>query len=69
MIDKLKHWGMGMTDIIIILSLIAIAVIAVYGFFGEAIQTQSIYRKQVNQEAKIITVNRASVAEPSLEQP
>lgn len=37
---KLKQIGQGMTEYIIIVALIAIAAIAVYGFFGDAIRGQ-----------------------------
>lgn len=37
---KSKQLGQGMTEYIIIVALIAIAAIAVYGFFGDAIRGQ-----------------------------
>lgn len=37
---KLKQLGQGMTEYIIIVALIAIAAIAVYGFFGDTIRGQ-----------------------------
>lgn len=37
---RLKQLGQGMTEYIIIVALIAIAAIAVYGFFGDAIRSQ-----------------------------
>jgi type IV pilus assembly protein PilA len=40
MISKLRQLGQGMTEYIIIVALIAIAAIAVYGFFGDAIRGQ-----------------------------
>jgi Flp pilus assembly pilin Flp len=40
MMSKLKQLGQGMTEYIIIVALIAIAAIAVYGFFGDAIRGQ-----------------------------
>jgi Flp pilus assembly pilin Flp len=40
MINKLRQLGQGMTEYIIIVALIAIAAIAVYGFFGDAIRGQ-----------------------------
>ena len=36
----MKQLGQGMTEYIIIVALIAIAAIAVYGFFGDAIRAQ-----------------------------
>lgn len=52
MIEKLRNWGLGMTELIIVISLIAIAVIAVYGFFGDAIRSQANlkYQDQAGQE-------------------
>ena len=38
--NKLKQLGQGMTEYIIIVALIAIAGIAAYSFFGQAIQGQ-----------------------------
>jgi type IV pilus assembly protein PilA len=40
MTNRLKQLGQGITEYIIIVALIAIAVIAVYGFFGDAIRSQ-----------------------------
>lgn len=40
MINKFRQLGQGMTEYIIIVALIAIAAIAVYGFFGDAIRGQ-----------------------------
>ena len=37
---KLRQLGQGMTEYIIIVALIAIAAIAVYGFFGDTIRAQ-----------------------------
>ena len=37
---KMKQIGQGMTEYIIIVALIAIAAIAVYGFFGDTIRGQ-----------------------------
>jgi len=37
---QLKQLGQGMTEYIIIVALIAIAAIAVYGFFGDTIRGQ-----------------------------
>ena len=37
---QLRQLGQGMTEYIIIVALIAIAAIAVYGFFGDTIQAQ-----------------------------
>jgi type IV pilus assembly protein PilA len=37
---KAKQFGQGMTEYIIIVALIAIAAIAVYGFFGDTIRAQ-----------------------------
>ena len=37
---RMKQLGQGMTEYIIIVALIAIAAIAVYGFFGDAIRSQ-----------------------------
>ncbi len=37
---KMKQLGQGMTEYIIIVALIAIAAIAVYGFFGDTIRGQ-----------------------------
>lgn len=36
--NKLRQLGQSMTEYIIIVALIAIAAIAVYGFFGDAIR-------------------------------
>lgn len=47
MIDKLRNWGLGLPELIIIVSLVAIAVIAVYGFFGDAIRSQADSKNQV----------------------
>ncbi|MCP3671727.1 MAG: hypothetical protein GY814_15115 [Gammaproteobacteria bacterium] len=38
--NSLKQLGQGMTEYIIIVALIAIAAIAVYGFFGDTIRGQ-----------------------------
>lgn len=38
--NRIKQLGQGMTEYIIIVALIAIAAIAVYGFFGDAIRGQ-----------------------------
>lgn len=38
--NQLKQLGQGMTEYIIIVALIAIAAIAVYGFFGDTIRGQ-----------------------------
>jgi len=38
--NKTKQLGQGMTEYIIIVALIAIAAVAVYGFFGQAIRSQ-----------------------------
>ncbi|MGB1239539.1 MAG: hypothetical protein ACPG4U_15070 [Pseudomonadales bacterium] len=38
--SKCKQLGQGMTEYIIIVALIAIAAIAVYGFFGDTIRGQ-----------------------------
>ncbi len=38
--QKLKQLGQGMTEYIIIVALIAIAAIAIYGFFGDTIRGQ-----------------------------
>ena len=38
--NKRKLLGQGMTEYIIIVALIAIAAVAVYGFFGQAIRSQ-----------------------------
>ncbi|MCJ8337753.1 MAG: hypothetical protein MJK10_04735 [Pseudomonadales bacterium] len=38
--SKIRQLGQGMTEYIIIVALIAIAAIAVYGFFGDAIRSQ-----------------------------
>ncbi len=40
MINTLKQRGQGMTEYIIIVALIAVAAIAVYGFFGDTIRAQ-----------------------------
>ena len=40
MIRKFRQLGQGMTEYIIIVALIAIAAIAVYGFFGDTIRGQ-----------------------------
>jgi Flp pilus assembly pilin Flp len=37
---KMRQLGQGMTEYIIIVALIAIAAIAVYGFFGDTIRSQ-----------------------------
>jgi len=37
---RMKQLGQGMTEYIIIVALIAIAAIAVYGFFGDAVRSQ-----------------------------
>jgi Flp pilus assembly pilin Flp len=38
--NKLQQLGQGMTEYIIIVALIAIAAIAVYGFFGDTVRNQ-----------------------------
>jgi len=38
--NRTKQLGQGMTEYIIIVALIAIAAVAVYGFFGQAIRGQ-----------------------------
>lgn len=38
--QKMKQFGQGMTEYIIIVALIAIAAIAIYGFFGDTIRGQ-----------------------------
>ena len=38
--QKMKQCGQGMTEYIIIVALIAIAAIAIYGFFGDTIRGQ-----------------------------
>ena len=40
MAKKFKQLGQGMTEYIIIVALIAVAAIAVYGFFGDTIRGQ-----------------------------
>lgn len=40
MTNKFKQLGQGMTEYIIIVALIAVAAIAVYGFFGDTIRAQ-----------------------------
>lgn len=40
MTTKLRQLGQGMTEYIIIVALIAIAAIAIYGFFGDTIRAQ-----------------------------
>ncbi|MBF0256255.1 MAG: hypothetical protein HQL47_07305 [Gammaproteobacteria bacterium] len=40
MTQRIKQFGQGMTEYIIIVALIAIAAIAVYGFFGDTIRGQ-----------------------------
>ena len=40
MANKFKQLGQGMTEYIIIVALIAVAAIAVYGFFGDTIRGQ-----------------------------
>ena len=40
MSNRLHQLGQGMTEYIIIVALIAIAAIAVYGFFGDTIRAQ-----------------------------
>jgi Flp pilus assembly pilin Flp len=40
MTRRIKQFGQGMTEYIIIVALIAIAAIAVYGFFGDTIRGQ-----------------------------
>jgi type IV pilus assembly protein PilA len=57
MISKIRQLGQGMTEYIIIVALIAIAAIAVYGFFGDAIRgqvgamTQELAGEQANMGA------------------
>jgi Flp pilus assembly pilin Flp len=38
--NRLQQLGQGMTEYIIIVALIAIAAIAVYGFFGDTVRNQ-----------------------------
>ena len=38
--NRIKQLGQGMTEYIIIVALIAIAAIAVYGFFGDTVRNQ-----------------------------
>ncbi len=38
--SRIKQLGQGMTEYIIIVALIAIAAIAVYGFFGDTLRSQ-----------------------------
>ena len=40
MASKLRQLGQGVTEYIIIVALIAIAAIAIYGFFGDTIRAQ-----------------------------
>ena len=69
MIEKLRNWGLGMTELIIVISLIAIAIIAVYGFFGDAIRSQASlkYQDQEVQEPglSIASGSRGHVQENS----
>jgi Flp pilus assembly pilin Flp len=61
---KLKQYGQGMTEYIIIVALIAIAAIAVYGFFGDAIRGQvgSITQELSGQDGNMSTVQGAAAA-------
>ncbi len=38
---KIKQYGQGMTEYIVIVALIAIAAIAVYQFFGQTVRSQT----------------------------
>lgn len=67
MIEKLRNWGLGMTELIIIISLVAIAVIAVYGFFGDAIRSQAGlgHQDQQGQEAGLSIASGSRVHPPA----
>jgi type IV pilus assembly protein PilA len=62
MISKLRQLGQGMTEYIIIVALIAIAAIAVYGFFGDAIRGQvgAMTQELAGQEGQTGTVTSAA---------
>jgi Flp pilus assembly pilin Flp len=60
--SKLKQIGQGMTEYIIIVALIAIAAIAVYGFFGDAIRGQvgAMTQELAGQNGNLSTVTGAA---------
>jgi type IV pilus assembly protein PilA len=62
MISKFRQLGQGMTEYIIIVALIAIAAIAVYGFFGDAIRGQvgAMTQELAGQDAQMGTVTGAA---------
>jgi Flp pilus assembly pilin Flp len=62
MINKFRQFGQGMTEYIIIVALIAIAAIAVYGFFGDAIRGQvgAMTQELAGQEGQMGTVTNAA---------
>jgi Flp pilus assembly pilin Flp len=64
MINKFKQLGQGMTEYIIIVALIAIAAIAVYGFFGDAIRGQvgAMTQELSGQDAVMTTVTGAATS-------
>jgi type IV pilus assembly protein PilA len=60
--NRLKQLGQGMTEYIIIVALIAIAAIAVYGFFGDAIRGQvgAMTQELAGQDGNLSTVQGAA---------
>lgn len=65
--NQTKQRGQGMTEYIIIVALIAIAAIAVYGFFGDTVRGQvGVMSKELagesSDEAKAATKERAQKA-------
>lgn len=62
MSNKFRQLGQGMTEYIIIVALIAIAAIAVYGFFGDAIRGQvgAMTQELAGQDANMATVTGAA---------
>jgi type IV pilus assembly protein PilA len=64
MINRIRQLGQGMTEYIIIVALIAIAAIAVYGFFGDAIRGQvgAMTQELAGQNANMGTVTGAATS-------
>ena len=64
MINRIRQLGQGMTEYIIIVALIAIAAIAVYGFFGDAIRGQvgAMTQELAGDSANMATVKGASTS-------
>ena len=63
MAKKFKQLGQGMTEYIIIVALIAVAAIAVYGFFGDTIRGQmGAVTKELAGQSSAAEVGKAQTA-------